>query len=230
MKLLVLFSALAGLMLAAMPASADDWGGYARAQARLAQKLEHRATYRPRRYQTANVFDGAVGPGQRKGAAWLIRSKNGIQGRIMSNVPTAGDPYTLWMVVFNRPAKCDGPCDDPDLLNPEVRGSVFNVSGAISADNGKGGGVVNMDFNVVAGNLPRDLFILFGEGGGLRRNNGYRAQVALVIDQHPPITPGTDSWIGDLTTTNFPGIGPATSTAFAIFVPCADRSCPESAL
>lgn len=230
MKKLLLASALTGLALSSLPALADQSHGSGAGKARLATKLERQATYLPRRYQTANVFDAAAGPGLRKGAAWLIRSRNGLQGRIMSNVPTAGDPYTLWIVVFNNPAACEGPCDDPDIANPRVRASVFSGTGAISADNGKGGGVVNMDFEVVAGNLPNDLFVLAGEGGGLRRNNGYRAQVLLVIDQHPPIVPGADSWIADLTATNPPMQGPATNDAYALFVPCPDSSCPASAL
>lgn len=230
MKKLHMTTVIFSFTLVALPASADHWNGYERAQARLAEKLQKRATYLPRRYQTANVFDAASGPGVRKGAAWMIRSKNGITGRIMTKVPTAGDPYTLWFVVFNNPAACEGPCDDPDLANPDVGGSVFNASGAISASDGNGGGVVNIDFSVVAGNLPNDLFILIGEGGGLRRNHGYDAQVVLVVDQHPNIQPGTDSWIGDLTTTKFPMAGPAVSTAFAIFAPCPDSSCPDSVL
>ena len=62
------------------------------------------------RYQTSNVVD--LTSFSNKGAAWLIRSKNGIDGRMMSNVPTAGDPYTLWVIVFNntaysmRPTSC----------------------------------------------------------------------------------------------------------------------------
>ena len=228
MKKLISISGLFMLTLAYMPASANNWHGYHHAQARLAEKLQKRASYLPRRYQTANAFDPASG--NRQGAAWIVRSKNGFEGRIMSNVPTAGDPYTLWVVIFNNPSACDGPCDDPDIANPEVGASIFNGSGAISTSNGKGGGVVNLNFDVVAGNLPNDLFVLVGEGSGLRRNNGYDAQVVLVIDQHPAITPGADSWIGDLTETNFPGMGPATSITFAIFIPCPDLSCPPSVL
>ena len=181
------------------------------------KRLELRDTYLPRRYQTANVID-AIG-GFYKGAAWLIRSKNGLEGRIMTNVPTSGDAYTLWVIVFNNPEECEGPCDDPDVENPATQASVFNGTGAISADNGKGGGVVNLDFKVVAGNLPNDLFILAGDGDGLRRNNGFDAQVVLIIDQHPEVPSGA-SWIGDLTTTNFPMMGPATNDAVAVFLPC----------
>ncbi len=222
--------ALALTVLVSVPrlASAEPWNGYEGAQIRLAEIQQNNGSYLQRRYQTSNVIDAAAG--FRKGAAWLIRSKNGIDGRIMSNVPTAGDPYTLWVIVFNNPAACDGPCDDPDVGNPAVRASVFNGTGAISADNGNGGGVVNLDFSIVGGNLPGDLFILIGEGSGLGRNKGFDAQVVLIIDQHPPIVPGDAEWITDLTTTNFPGAGPAVNNAVAVFLPCPDSSCPASVL
>lgn len=226
MKKLITVTIICGLALIALPASAGHWNGYAKAQARLAKIQEHRGTYLPRRYQSSNVIDAAAG--FYKGAATIIRSKNGIQGRIMSNVPTAGDPYTLWGVVFNNPVACDGPCDDPDIGNPKVRASVFNLSGAISAANGNNGGVINLDFSIVAGNLANDQFILLGEGDGLVRNNGFKAQVVLVIDQHP--SPGTDSWIEHLTRTNLNGDGSAINDAIAVFVPCPERSCPASVL
>lgn len=230
------FVGVTALLAVGYPACADEpddwdgWNGYAHAQARLAQIQQRRATYLPRRYQTANAFDAAMGPGMRTGAAWLIRSKNGIQGRIMSNVSTYADPYTLWIVIFNEPSACDGPCDGTDLANPAVGGSVFNGTGAISAANGNGGGVFNVDFEIVAGNLPNDLFILLGDAAGLHHNNGFGAEIHLVIDRHPSIAMGPDSWIVDLTQTNFPGEGPAVSEVAAVFVACPDASCPPSVL
>lgn len=217
-----------GLALTISSASAGSWKNYTKIQARIAEQAQYSATYLPRRYQTANVFDAAAGPGLRQGAAWLLRSRNEVSGRIMANVPTAGDPYTLWLIVFNNPGACDGPCDDPDIGNPATGASIFNGSGAISADNGHGGGVINIDFSVPTGNLPDGLFTMVGDG--IDRWNGFGAQVTLVIDQHPPITPGGVSWIGDLTTTNPPGMGPAVNVAVAVFAPCTNGSCPPSVL
>ena len=181
------------------------------------------------RYQTANVVDVTGNLAPYTGAAWLIRNRNGIEGRIMTKVTTAGDPYTLWVVIFNNPWACDGACDGTDLGNPLVKGSVFNGTGAISSSDGAGGGVINMDFNIKAGSLPKDLFLLTGYTKGLKRANGLRAEIHLVIDKHPPIAPG-DSWIVDLTETNFPGAGPATNEVFAVFLPCSQKpaSCPAS--
>ena len=215
-----------GFVFAANPATAQN----ADSKANAAAGLKNGSSHMSRRYQTANVFDTVVGPTRRLGAAWFIRSKNSIQGRIMTNVPTAGDPYTLWLVIFNHPSACVDGCDAEDLGNPAVRGSVYNGSGAISAANGFGAGVVNIDFEILGDSLPKDLFVLVGDPKGLRRNKGFKAEVHLVVDQHPPIVPGEDSWIADLTTTNFPGMGAASSIAAAIFVACTDKSCPESVL
>lgn len=191
-----------------------------------------------RRYQTSNVID-VSGAGQPyPGAAWLIRSEDGIQGRIMTNVSTAGDPYTLWVVIFNNPAACIDGCDASDLAIAEVGGSVFNGTGAISVPNGSlhtngkpaPGGVLNMDFQVAADALPTGLFLLVGDPAGLHAGNGFGAEVHLVVDKHPPISPGM-SWIVDLTETNFPGGGPATNEVVAVFLACPDAAgCPGSVL
>ncbi len=146
----------------------------------------------------------------------------------MTNVATAGDPYTLWLIVFNNPDACVDGCDESDLAIPKVCGSVYNGSGAISAANGYGGGVININFNMVAGNIAEDQFVLFGDPKGLLRGKGLKAEIHLVVDQHPQIVQGPDSWIADLTTTNFPGAGPAFNVAAAVFVACPDSSCPDS--
>jgi hypothetical protein len=86
-----------------------------------------------------------------------------------------------------------------------------------------------MDFKIKAGNLPKDLFLLVGHPKGLKRANGLRAEIHLVIDKHPSIAPDS-SWIVDLTETNFPEVGPATNEVFAVFLPCSQKpaSCPAS--
>jgi hypothetical protein len=190
------------------------------------------------RYQTSNVVDASGANKGYVGAAWLMRTEDGVRGRVMTQVSTAGDPYTLWIVVFNNPAACgDDGCGEDDLLTAEVGASVFNGTGAISApdgqlkNNGKpaGGGVVNFDFVIPAHPLPKDLFLLFGDPDGLYASNGYGAEIHLVIDKHPSIGPGM-SWLNDLTTTNFPGAGPAVNDSFAVFLACPNDTCPDGVL
>lgn len=190
------------------------------------------------RYQTANVIDATAANQGYVGAAWIMRTADGIRGSIMARTSSGeGNPYTLWIVVFNNPEACEGGCDGSDLGNANVGGSVFNGGGAIVGPggslnpNGKpaGGGAVKIDFNIPAHALPDGLFLLVGDPAGLYEGNGYDAEVHLVIDRHPMPGPGM-SWIPDLTTTNFPGQGPASNDSFAVFVPCPDESCPDSVL
>ena len=176
------------------------------------QKIQ---TYLPDVYQKTDVL--GIPNFDFQGAATLVRTRNGISGRLMSNVGTAGDAYTLWVVVINRPDKCMVPneCVEADLFDPATRSSAYNGTGAISASNGNGGGTINMDFATDAGPLPEGLFSLFGERPGLHRGRGFKAEVWLIVDIHPPI-PAGESWLEDLTTTNFPG-GPAANHLIAIF-------------
>ena len=217
---------LCGLLIASAPAFADNSTRNERVRAWIAESMQWRLSYLPTVYQTADMFDAFTGANT--GAATITRSRNGISGRVMTNVATPGDPYTLWVIVFNNPGACAVPfeCFGPvDTATPEAieaTGAVaFNGNGAISSANGDGGGVVNIDFNVVAGNLPDGLFVLFGDEAGLERGAGFSSEVLLVIDKHP--RPGPDefgnpgSWVGDLTTTNPPFNGPAITHRAAVF-------------
>lgn len=184
------------------------------------------------RYQTANVID--LLHGGYIGAATLVRERNEISGRIMTNVEQPGLPYTVRFIVINNPSACLDPlCFDPsDFGNLATKTSIFNASGAISAASGTTdtmGGVINVDIEVEAGVLPNDLFVLMGSRTGLKNGNGFNAMVWLVVDQHPPLT-SSDSWISDLTTTHDVGAGPNVNAALALFVSCPDTSCPASVL
>lgn len=200
MKTMLVTVAAFGLFLAGGPALSDNNNA-------------------PRSYQAADMI--SLSDFSSQGAAWLIRSKNGLQGRVMVNVDTAGDPYTVWWVIFNNPKKCIyTPCTvgaNPlaDLLNPEVGVSIFSASGAISAHNGMPPvegvmpGVINVDIGTVAGNHPDGLFVLAwpfvdeGDpipfGDRLDRGKGFSSEVHIVVDIHPDFT----TWAEELTTTNF---------------------------
>lgn len=183
-----------------------------------------------RKYQTSDVVDMNFANPSYQGAAWLVRSVDGIQGRIMTRVSEAGLPYTLWVLIYNHPDACEDACDPSDLGRPGVDGVAFNGSGAIGSATGDGGGLVNIDFNITDRRLPRNLFVLFGDRRGLHRRHGFRAEVQLVIDKHDAIAPGTISWIRDLTTTNFPGDpqGTAVGDRRAVFKSCPASRCPGS--
>ncbi len=221
-----LMGVICALLLASGPTLADGSDRNERVRGWIAESMQWRLSYLPTTYQTADMFNAFTGANT--GAATVTRSRNGISGRVMTNVETAGDPYTLWVIVFNNPGacavpfECFGPIDTGSPEAIEATGAVaFNGNGAVSSSNGEGGGVVNIDFNVVAGNLPEGLFVLFGDEDGLERGNGFAAEVLLIIDKHP--RPANDefgypgSWVADLTSTNFPGAGPAITHRVAVF-------------
>ena len=156
------------------------------------------------------------------GAAWLKRTESRIQGRIMTKVNKAGFPHTVWIVVFNSPENCSPPfCMDSDLFNPDVRGEVYYGSAAISAQSPPGG-VINVDLAIRDDGLPEGIFDfnqleLMGvppfpaedSSGvpidGLDAGNGLCAEIHLVVDFHPgPVKTDLNSWVPDLTSTDFP--------------------------
>ena len=166
---------------------------------------------RPRVFQTADIRPG--GPGiAAEGAAWLKRSKNRVDGRVMAKVDKANKPYTIWWVIFNNPAACaEETCGPGDLFNPAVDAAIFNASGAISAVSGDGGGVINVDISVIgregAGNgsqigpAPLPFFM-----NDLRKNNGLCAEIHVDINEHD----FNGDWVQELTY-------PENPQAFAVF-------------
>ena len=209
------------------------------------------------KYQTSNVIDVTDEGLPYQGASYIFRSTDEIEGRITTRVQKANIAYTLWLVVFNNPDECatvqpDGSigCSGDDLGNPMVGGCVYAGGGEISAADGtyrwvrrgrwgwrlERRGVVTMDFELEADGIAEDQFVLVGDEGlgacstNLAEGNGFGAELHLVVDEHPEVPPGA-SWIGDLTTTNFPMAGPATNHRVAVFIPCGPGdSCPESVL
>ena len=192
---------------------------------------------KPRVFQTSPVWN--ADSGDAIGAAWLKRSKDRIDGRIMATVGSAagtevidsdgiGIPYTVWWVVFNNPAACvdelgdPGPCGPNDVFNEsfgaEADVAVFNASGAISASDGMGNAVINLDLSVIGGEgagigsqgSPAPPSVKFF-GRVLKKNNARCAEIHLDINQHVDLGDPID-WVGELTY-------PETAHSFAVFPP-----------
>lgn len=173
----------------------------------------------PRVFQTAEVQPAGTSA---EGAAWLKRSKNKVEGRVMARVDKANTPYTIWWVVFNNPDACLAECGPADLQadgGAAADVAIFNASGAISAAAGDavGGGVINIDISMIG-----------REGAGigsqmgppvppfmrdLRKNNGLCAEIHLDINEHE----FNGDWVQELTYPEFP-------QAFAIFPPVGECS------
>ncbi|MDX1482423.1 MAG: hypothetical protein R3315_12140 [Woeseiaceae bacterium] len=205
MKKTVTSLVLAGMLFATHAAAANDHND--RVRAWIAESIEWRLSFLPKVYQKTDVIDTA--DGSMEGAAALTRTQNGIRGSIATQVDDAGAPYTLWIMVINNPGACTStPCGLGDLFDasgvplpgPEL--SIYNGGGEFSASDGNGGGVVDIDFETTAGPLPGGLFDLLGNGIGLRRGNGFDAEIWLVVDSHDPLIDTSGSWVTDLTETD----------------------------
>ena len=99
--------ALTGLLFGSYPASAG--GNYENIRAWIAESMQWRLSYLPKVYQASDVISTADGSFQ--GAATLLRTRNGIEGSIMTFVDDAGAPYTLWIMVVNNTGACTAtPC------------------------------------------------------------------------------------------------------------------------
>jgi len=157
------------------------------------------------------------------GAAWLKRSKDRVDGRVMATVGgDGGKPYTVWWVVFNNPAACVGDCGPDDVFNEsfgaEADVAVFNASGAISASDGNGNAVINLDLSAIGGEgagngsqgSPAPPFVKFF-GRVLKKNNARCAEIHLDINQHPELGDPID-WVAELTY-------PESAHSFAVFPP-----------
>jgi hypothetical protein len=162
-----------------------------------------------------------TGPVQATGAASLERSKNAVGGRISTMLSMPGLPITVWYIVFNKPHNCVGPivtdqvtgamtrCGLDDVFaGPDASPggpadpAVINATGGISAGNGMGGGSINLVYGLKGGQAAGgpNQRCCFGK---LRKNNGHRAEVHLLVDEHHFF----DDWISDLFFPNPPAEG-----------------------
>lgn len=176
---------------------------------------------KPRVFQASPVISTA--DGVEVGAAWLKRSKNRVDGRIMTTVDTAGIPYTVWWVIFNNPAACSDPCGMDDVGNEAAKVAFLNASGAISAAGGLDGrGVINFDFSIigregasVGSQVPPPPAVDAPHWNRvLKKNNARCAEIHLDLNVHanPPLPV---NWVGELTYPRPPG----NTESFAVFKP-----------
>jgi hypothetical protein len=178
---------------------------------------------KPRVFQTSPVFSASDGVTE-DGAAWLKRSKDRVDGRIMATVDMLGSPYSVWWIIFNNPAACaTTPCGFDDLLDEDVGAAVFNASGAISAADGTGSAVINLDISVIGGEgagsgsqiapdfFPFNDFLAPVFERVLEKNNGRCAEIHLDINEHVMDT----DWVFELT-------NPEAPQSFAVFLAAPD--------
>ncbi|MBV7333332.1 hypothetical protein KFU94_34870 [Chloroflexi bacterium TSY] len=67
----------------------------------------------------------------------LARTADGVTVSIDTVDLTPGEAYSIWWIVFNNPAACEGAtCKGSELSNPETVGMVGYATGGIADENG----------------------------------------------------------------------------------------------
>jgi len=152
-----------------------------------------------RTFQSANMpFTPA------NGAAFLTRSKNELQGRVMLADLKPGHAYTIWWFIFNKPQNCSThPCTPGADFGPGDA-AVYHAAGVIAAGDGVGGGVANVSFETSDGGPPTGAFVVpAAPAPGLRHDNGLKAEVHFLMIDHSVPTAGfpnvPGSWAFELT-------------------------------
>ncbi len=216
----IAWSATAALaVLVSASAGAHDSRDYA---TRLAESIEKALTANPETFQFTNMRSFTTGTGT-EGGAFLIRSKNGLTGQVMSGDLIPGHAYTVWWIIFNRPLGCaQTPCGAADFPNADT--AIFFASGAIASMGVNGKGVVNSAFSTNSGGPPTGAaFNPTMPQSRLLSDAGFTAEVHLVIADHGvptasasgPTPDVAGSWGWELTH----GIPPTAWVRAAIFLP-----------
>lgn len=141
----------------------------------------------PPTFQSTNMAD--VSKGQpftaADGAAFLVRSKNRLEARVMLADLVAGHAHTIWWIIFNNPSGCSThPCTPGPDFGPG-RAALFFGTGVIAAAGGQGGGVVNVTFETQAGGPPKGAVVIpDAPEAGLKAGHGFSAEVHLLMIDH----------------------------------------------
>ena len=136
-------------------------------------------------YQTADF--GRLSDGGVVGSAGtMIRSKKAVEVRLAMSGLDANSAYTTWWVLWNDPSACaTDPCTVDDLRVPG--NSVFYAAGFVTDNSG----TANLSVHLKSGKLPDGLTVLVP--GGLKKGNGFDAEIHMIVQWHGSILPGSVS-------------------------------------
>ncbi|HET6746288.1 MAG TPA: hypothetical protein VFH90_10650, partial [Candidatus Limnocylindria bacterium] len=123
------------------------------------------------------------------GSSTLVRTDSGISAVYQTTQVPAGQAVTLWFVVFNNPAACNGPCGAVDLFfNPAAGGDFLVGAGHVVGASGH----AMFAGSLRVGDTSGSAFAEIGmpeRAIGLTNPRG--AQVALLLHSHGPALNGT---------------------------------------
>jgi hypothetical protein len=151
---------------------------------------------------------GRTGPVDGASAS-LVRNANGVSFHLTTNSLTAGNAYTLWLVVVNNPDACAStPCTPADIFNPATQSQVRFAAGHVAGGSGQGTFAGSLQEGTISGWQPDRSF-----------EDAMGVEVHLVINDHGPMLsaymPGMiHTYRGGCSDASpFPAIFPATARA-----------------
>ena len=179
----------------------------------------------PRTFQSTNMADISKGAPftPADGAAFLVRSKDRLEARVMLADLVPGDAHTIWWIIFNEPSACSThPCTPGPDFGPG-RAALFFGTGVIAAAGGKGG-VVNVTFDTQAGGPPKGAVVIPDAPElGLKAGHGFKAEVHLLMIDHGVPTAGfpnvPGSWAFEMSHPRPPGTADVRGALFPPMAP-----------
>ena len=133
------------------------------------------------------VYTLSAAPSLIEGAsAHVVRTPNGVNYRVSTNSLMPGHAYTLWVVIFNEPDRCDTPgmCAPFDLFNADAKPDMVYGAGVVAGGSGMATLAGRTRVGDVSGSAqaPAGLFSY-----GL--TNPLGAEFHMVVRDHGPVIP-----------------------------------------
>lgn len=123
--------------------------------------------------------------GEPVGSSKVIRLKNKVILQLKTTKLEEQTAATLWLVVFNKPENCDGPCDEPDLFNPATESDVLYSDGRIIQKTGNATYTGKRE----VGDNSGSLFNILGlPSPGLK--DSQKAELHLIVRSHGQLIEG----------------------------------------
>jgi len=148
--------------------------------------------------QSTTETVAVIGGGGDVGAATLVRTRNSATFRVNTTKLSLNYVYTIWIAAFNKPDDCTDDCDATDLAIAD--GSVYFGTAFVTGS----AGVANVEFRTIANRLPEGTVVFAGHEHGIRRGNGLKVEIHLIISAHQ-MSANVVDWPAEVST---PGEGP----------------------
>ena len=135
----------------------------------------------PATYQIAEVHTLTGEPTGSGGT--LVRTRGEVWARFALSGLEPDAAYSVWWVIWNDPALCVDGCGEDDLGLPGT--AIFYAAGFVTGSDG----TANLSVHLEDGPIPIGAES-FTPTNGLRRDNGFGAEIHAIFRTHGPIRVG----------------------------------------